>query len=159
MRQNLLLRHATATINAENLRQYKLRFCLTVEQILAFASHTNTVREVKNLSPNFKQIAWLCFILSNIFIWIIRSVLPLTLNSFTKLLWYNKFTRHDQVCFERYLSHHRAITRWSEKYFSKDSLIKHTFSWRDKLIILWKLNRKAKKISLRKFEQKFYSNR
>ena len=30
---------------------------LTVVQILAFASSTNLVREVKNLPPNFKQIA------------------------------------------------------------------------------------------------------
>ena len=29
---------------------------LTVVQILAFASNTNLVREVKNLPPNFKQI-------------------------------------------------------------------------------------------------------
>ena len=47
---------ATAT-NAENLRQYKSRFYLIVEQILAFDSSTKLVREVKNLSPNFKQIA------------------------------------------------------------------------------------------------------
>ena len=44
------------TTNAENL-QYKRRFSLIVEQILAFASSTNLVREVKNLSPNFKRIA------------------------------------------------------------------------------------------------------
>ena len=47
----------TATTNAENLRQYKITFSLIVEQILAFTSHPNMVREVKNLSPNFKQIA------------------------------------------------------------------------------------------------------
>ena len=47
----------TATTNAENLRQYNIRFSLIVEQILAFASHPNIVREVKNLPPNFKQIA------------------------------------------------------------------------------------------------------
>ena len=44
----------TATTNAENLRQYKIRFSLIAKQILAFASHPNMVREVKNLSPNFK---------------------------------------------------------------------------------------------------------
>ena len=40
------------TTNAENLRQYEIRFSLIVEQILAFASSTNLVREVKNLLPN-----------------------------------------------------------------------------------------------------------
>ena len=46
----------SATTNAENL-QYKIRFSLIAEQILAFASHPNLVREVKTLSPNFEQIA------------------------------------------------------------------------------------------------------
>ena len=43
----------TGTINDENLRQYKRRFPL----IVAFASNTNLVREVKNLSPHFKRTA------------------------------------------------------------------------------------------------------
>ena len=47
----------TATANAENLRQYKIRFSLITEQILAFASNPNMVREVKNMPPSFKQIA------------------------------------------------------------------------------------------------------
>ena len=38
------------------LRQYKIRFCLIAEQILAFALDPNIVKEVKNISPNFKQI-------------------------------------------------------------------------------------------------------
>ena len=42
--------------NAENLRQYKIRFSLIAEQILAFASSPFTVRKVTNLSQNFKQI-------------------------------------------------------------------------------------------------------
>ena len=45
------------TTNAENLRQYKIRFSLIVEQILAFTSGPNMVRELKNLSPNFEKIA------------------------------------------------------------------------------------------------------
>ena len=45
----------TATTNAENLRQYKIRFSLTVEQILLFASAPNMVREVKNLPPHLKK--------------------------------------------------------------------------------------------------------
>ena len=36
------------------------------------------------------------------------------------------------------------VAQWWEKYLSKCSLIKHTCSWRDKLIVLWKLNRQAK---------------
>ena len=47
----------TTTTSAENLRQYKSRFSFNVEQVLAFASSTNLVREVKNLSPNFQEIA------------------------------------------------------------------------------------------------------
>ena len=42
-----------ATI-AENLRQCKSKFSLIVEQILAFTSNTNLVKEVKDLPPNFK---------------------------------------------------------------------------------------------------------
>ena len=41
----------TTTINVENFHQYKSRFSVTVEQILAFALTTNLVRKVKNLSP------------------------------------------------------------------------------------------------------------
>ena len=47
-----------------------------------------------------------------------------------------------RLLFDRYFSHHRA--RWWEKYLSKRSVIKHTCSWRDKLIALWTLNRQAK---------------
>ena len=37
-------------------RNKKLRFSLTVEQVLLFALSPNMVREVKKLSPNFKKI-------------------------------------------------------------------------------------------------------
>ena len=47
----------TVATNAENLRQCKTRVSLIAEQILVLASSPNRVREVKNLSPNFKQIA------------------------------------------------------------------------------------------------------
>ena len=46
----------TTITNTENLRQHKSRFFFIVEQILAFASSTNLVREVTNFSPNFKRI-------------------------------------------------------------------------------------------------------
>ena len=42
----------TAITNAENLRYDKRKFSLIVKKILAFASSTNFVRDVKNLSPN-----------------------------------------------------------------------------------------------------------
>ena len=44
----------TVTTNAENLKQYKNRFSLIVEQELIFASSPDMVREMKNLSLNFK---------------------------------------------------------------------------------------------------------
>ena len=47
----------TATTNAENLQQYKIRFFLIAEKILAIASLPNIIRKVKKLSPNFEQIA------------------------------------------------------------------------------------------------------
>ena len=37
----------TATANAENLRHYKIGFSLIVDQMLAFASSPNVIREVK----------------------------------------------------------------------------------------------------------------
>ena len=46
----------TATTNAKNLRQYKIKFSVILEQILAFALSLNIVREVKNLSGNFKKV-------------------------------------------------------------------------------------------------------
>ena len=54
---------------------------------MAFASHPNMVREVKNLPPNFMQIAWRCFTLLNIFIWIVRSILSLNSNQFHQKLY------------------------------------------------------------------------
>ena len=36
------------------------------------------------------------------------------------------------------------LVQWWEKYISKCSLIKHTCSWRNKLTVLWALNRQAK---------------
>ena len=47
----------TATINDKNFRQYEIRSSLIAEQMLAFSSHPNIVREVKSLFSNFKQIA------------------------------------------------------------------------------------------------------
>ena len=46
----------TTATNAENLPQYKSRFLLIEEQTLAFASGTNLISKVTNLSPNFKRI-------------------------------------------------------------------------------------------------------
>ena len=43
--------------NGENVRQYKIRSFLIVEQILAFATNNNFVKEFKNFSPNFERLA------------------------------------------------------------------------------------------------------
>ena len=51
----------TAIINAESFWQYKSTFSLTVDLILPFESSPNMIREVKNLSPNFKQIYAMMF--------------------------------------------------------------------------------------------------
>ena len=40
------------------------------------------------------------------------------------------------------------VARWWEKCLSKHSLTKHTCSWHDKLMVLWTLNRQARKIFL-----------
>ena len=47
----------TTITNVETLQQYKSRFFLTLELILALAfnSSSNMVREVKNLSLNFNE--------------------------------------------------------------------------------------------------------
>ena len=66
----------TTAINAKNLRQYKNRFSLILGQVLVFDSSPNMVREVKNMSPNFKQIAARCFTLLNILMRIVRLLDP-----------------------------------------------------------------------------------
>ena len=59
--------------NTENLGKYRSRCFLILEQILAFASSTYFVREVKDVSLNFKSIALQGFMLQKIFIQIGRS--------------------------------------------------------------------------------------
>ena len=88
----------TATKNAENLQQYKSRFSLIAEQVLALASHPNMVREVKNLSPNFKQIVWRCFTFLNILIWIAGSILSPNSKHFHQKLHSNSFYIVDITC-------------------------------------------------------------
>ena len=76
----------SATTNVENLQQYKIRFSLITEQALAFSLKRNMVSEVKNLSPNFKQVVQQSFLLLNILIWIIRSILSLNSKQFHQKL-------------------------------------------------------------------------
>lgn len=47
--------------NAEHFWQNKSRFYFVEEEILAFTSNTDFIKEVKNLPPNFKRITqrWL----------------------------------------------------------------------------------------------------
>ena len=47
----------TTTTNAENIRQYKSRFSLNVEEVPAFPWSNYLFRKVKSLPPNFKRIA------------------------------------------------------------------------------------------------------
>ena len=58
----------TTATNTKNLRKYKSRFSLIVEQILAFPSSTNLVGEVKNLPPNFKRIIIIIIIIIIIYL-------------------------------------------------------------------------------------------
>ena len=44
----------TTRKNAENLRKYKSRFSLTVEQIMAFPLRTNLIRKVKEFVSKFQ---------------------------------------------------------------------------------------------------------
>ena len=46
----------TATKNAENLRQYKIKFSVIVEQIPAFALSLDIVREVKFCSEILNKL-------------------------------------------------------------------------------------------------------
>ena len=55
----------TATTNAENLPQYKIRFSLIAEQILVFASHPNIVREVKYVSKFQAYCVMMLYVIEN----------------------------------------------------------------------------------------------
>ena len=61
-----------AITNTE-LLQYKRKISLIARQILACTSSTNLLREVKNLSPNFKQLKFSFEICRQI--WIGRFIL------------------------------------------------------------------------------------
>ena len=57
-----------------------------------------------------------------------------------------------ELRFSRYISNYQA--RWWEKHLSKRSFIKHTFSWRDKLIICgsrYSFNDKRNKLKTKQF--------
>ena len=69
----------TEATNAKDSRQNKITFSFIAEQILLpFASTSNMIREVENVSPNFKQIARRYFTLLNILIWIARFIIQLS---------------------------------------------------------------------------------
>ena len=77
----------TVMTNAKSLRQYKGGFSLIVEKALVFPWSPNMIGELKNLSPNFKQIAWRRFASSNIAIRIVRSILSLNSEQFHPKLY------------------------------------------------------------------------
>ena len=56
----------TATANARNVRQYKIRFSLIIKLTIPFDLSPRKVREVRNLPLNFKQIRSRRFTLLNI---------------------------------------------------------------------------------------------
>ena len=88
----------TATLTGENLGQFKNNFSLILEQILAFASRHNMVREVKDLSPDFKQIACRYFKQMNILIWIVRFIFSLTSKQFYQKLYSDSLYIVDITC-------------------------------------------------------------
>ena len=81
----------TVITNAEDLGQYENRLSLIVEVILVFYQRPNKVRELKNLSPNFKQLCVRCFRLFNILIQIIRTILLANSKQFHQKLYANSF--------------------------------------------------------------------
>ena len=54
--ETLLYQITITTSNTINLRQYKSRLSLTIEQTLAFASSTNLVREVVGFLQISKEL-------------------------------------------------------------------------------------------------------
>ena len=81
----------TEATNAKESIQNNIRFSFIAEQILPFASSSNMVREVKNLSPNFKQIARRYFTLLNILIWIARFIIQLNSKHFHQKFYSDSF--------------------------------------------------------------------
>ena len=88
----------TAITNAENLWHSKSRFTLILEQILAFTSNTILVKEMENMSPNFKLIAWWCFTSLNVLIQIVVSTLSLNVKQFPQMLNSNTLCVVDITC-------------------------------------------------------------
>ena len=84
----------------------KNKISLIAEQILAFASSPNMVMEVKNLSPNVKQITWRCFTLLNILIWIVRSILSINSKQFHLKSYSNSLYIFDTACHFLYKIRH-----------------------------------------------------
>ena len=77
----------TEATNSENLGYYKIKFCLIPEQILAFSSNHDMVREVKNLPPYLKQIACSCFTILIFFIWVVRYIVLVNSKRFHQKLY------------------------------------------------------------------------
>ena len=68
------------------------------------------------------------------------------INHIAQLLLIRKFYcfRPGLHIFFKYARHNHLRCPMMEKYLSERSLTKHSCSWRDKLIVLWTLNRQAK---------------
>ena len=99
--QTLLLKYVNLWQRRQLPKTYnnmKLDFFFIAEQILAFASNPNMIREVNNLSPNFKEIVWKCFTLKTILIWIVRSYLSINSKHFHQKLYSNNLYVFDIIC-------------------------------------------------------------
>ena len=70
---------------------------MIVEQIRAFDSSPNMVREVENLPLNFKQGTSRCFTLLNILIRIIKPILSLNTKQFHQKLYLNSLCKFDMT--------------------------------------------------------------
>ena len=96
------------------------------------------VRKSKSSIILCNQMNSLTILCSN-WLWVRQSffTVALDLTRYDNSFFSNPLEKNVSCFFENY-------ARWWEKYLSKHSPLKHTCSWRDKLIVLWMLNRQAK---------------
>ena len=111
------------------------RICTVLVNIIFWSSTSTTAHLYECLMTELRITKYSAFMIDLFVLFTMTNIHPSD-NTMSLL-------RHEQVClsglpFERYFSHYR------EKYLSKRSPLKNTCSWRDKLIVLWILNRQEK---------------
>ena len=101
------------------------------------------------ISRKYASVIWnkRCIFIFLLFNFVCKNILACLFSIYNTI----NLSRHEQVCLIRLrifpLNMCDIIiyaARWWGKHLSKRSLIKHTCSWYDKLIVLWILNRQAK---------------